>query len=219
MEIIDFGLSSYRSIWEKQKTLFSEMVELKSQKKDIVKEYILAGEHLPVYTLGFHGNATNMLLDTTELRRRGAELIRIERGGDITYHGPGQLIVYPIIDLERRKLGVKDYMFLLENCIIKLLESYGIKGEHVAAATGVWIDTNTPRERKICAMGVKCRRYITMHGLALNVNVDLDAFSAINPCGFINKGVTSIKQELNSGEVPLEEAKRELLNIIKNQLS
>jgi lipoyl(octanoyl) transferase len=137
-----------------------------------------------------------MLLNPTDLERRGIEFVQIERGGDITYHGPGQLVVYPILDMQKYSLGVKSYIDLLEETIIRVIAKYGIKGERVEGATGVWIDVGTPRERKICAIGVKCSRFVTMHGLALNVNTDLSYFSAINPCGFIDKGVTSISREL-----------------------
>ena len=191
-----FQQAPYREVWEKQKTLFSALIASKKGENNNAKEYILLGDHSPVYTLGFHGNAHNMLASEEMLRARGAECIRIERGGDITFHGPGQLIAYPIIDLERRSLGVKQYMHLLEEAVIRFLDLYGIKGERIEGATGIWIGKGTDRERKICAMGVKCSRFVTMHGLAININTDLSYFSAINPCGFIDKGVTSLSQVL-----------------------
>lgn len=178
------------------------------------------GEHKPVYTLGFHGNEKNLLVSESQLMKAGTEVIRIERGGDITYHGPGQLIVYPIIDLDARKMSVKEYMWALEECVIRLIANYGIKGERVEGATGVWIDKGTPDERKICAMGVKCRRHITMHGLALNVTTDLIAFNRINPCGFINKGVTSIAKEITREEgtvIPsMEEVKQKFVELFNS---
>lgn len=192
--INDLGIKPYRQAWELQKSLFNALIDCKRECKD-GDEYLLIVEHPHVYTLGFHGDATNMLLNETELQKKGIEFVRIERGGDITYHGPGQLVVYPIIDLHQHQLGVKSYIHLLEESVIRLVSLYGIKGERVDGATGVWIDKNTPSERKICAIGVKCRRFVTMHGLALNVNTDLNMFSAINPCGFIDKGVTSIEKE------------------------
>ena len=211
LEIIDFGLNNYRDIWEEQKRLFNLLISLKREKLPLKEEYLLLGEHPSVYTLGFHGNANNLLADETRLKKMGAECIRIERGGDITYHGPGQMIAYPILDLESHNLGGIGYMNLLESCIIELLSEYGIKGERVEDAIGIWIGKGTPYERKICAMGVKCTRFVTMHGLALNVTTDLSAFSAINPCGFIDKGVTSMEKEL--GWSPLMQDVK--LNFIK----
>lgn len=196
VEIIDFGISDYREIWEKQKSLFAELVDAKRAHRAVEKQYLLIGEHNPVYTLGFHGNASNLLVSEDRLKAMGAECIRIERGGDITFHGPGQLIAYPILDLESVGVGIKGYMHLMEEAVIRLLDKYGIAGERIEGATGIWIGKESKRERKICAMGVKSSRYVTMHGLALNVNTDLQAFSAINPCGFVDKGVTSMEQEL-----------------------
>ena len=169
---------------------------LKQNHAPISEEYLLIGEHLPVYTLGFHGDERNLLVSEEWLNKSGTEVIRIERGGDITYHGPGQLIVYPIIDLDGKKMSVKDYMWSLEECVIRLIAEYNIKGERVDGATGVWIDKGKQSERKICAMGVRCRRHITMHGLALNISTDLSAFGRINPCGFVDKGVTSLCEEI-----------------------
>ena len=218
MNIIDFEITPYREMWERQKLAFAEAVECKRQHRPVEQEYIMVGEHPPVYTLGFHGNQNNLLASEEMLRARGAECIRIERGGDITYHGPGQLIAYPIIDLEKRSLGVKGYMHLLEESVIRLIAEYGIKGERVEGATGIWIDVGTPRERKICAMGVKCTRFVTMHGLALNVNTDMTAFAAINPCGFIDKGVTSMALELNH-ELDMSEVKARFVEILSALLT
>lgn len=194
--IIPKGLAPYREIWETQKDIFSKMVESKRSGSDYGDETIIFVEHLPVITLGKHGKVENLLQTESYLATRGIECIRIERGGDITYHGPGQLVVYPIIDLEKHHLGVKGYVDTLEECVIRTIAEYGIKGERVPGASGVWIGKGTPSERKICAVGVKCTRFITMHGLALNVNTDLDAFKVINPCGFVDKGVTSISREV-----------------------
>lgn len=214
MEIYDFGIAPYREIWEKQRNLQGELIENKKAHKPIENEYLLIGEHFPVYTLGFHGNAENLLVDQQILAANGCECIRIERGGDITFHGPGQLILYPIIDLERHSLGVKAYVSLLEECVLMLLMEYEIKGERVAGATGIWIGRGTENERKICAIGVKISRGVSMHGLALNVNTDLAAFSAINPCGFSNKGVTSMKEEVGY-EVNLSDVKKRLVEIFQ----
>lgn len=212
MNTIDFGLAPYREIWEMQRKLQNELIAKKKEKKLIKNEYLLVGEHFPVYTLGFHGNAENLLINEEALKAQGCECIRIERGGDITFHGPGQIILYPIIDLEKHNLGVKAYVSLLEESVLNLLRGYGIKGERVEGATGIWIGKGTREERKICAIGVKISRGISMHGLALNVNTELSAFSAINPCGFADKGVTSMQKELGRN-LEMEEVKLTLSEI------
>lgn len=184
IEITDLGLTDYREARTKQLNTQSEVI---AGRNDI----IFLTEHYDVYTLGKHGHEENLLSLPA-----GVECIRIERGGDITYHGPGQLVVYPIINLPKRKLGIKAYVSLLEESVIRTLSHYGIKSDRVEGATGVWLGKGTPGERKICAIGVKVTRGVTMHGLALNVNTRLSGFSAINPCGFVDKGVTSIAAEL-----------------------
>lgn len=196
IEICKLGLTRYKDVWERQLAIFNNMKEQKRNGGVVKHEYILTTQHQKVVTLGFHGNAANLLFTPEEMERRGIDVFRIERGGDITYHGPGQLVVYPLIDLEQHHLGVKAYISILEQAVINVLGRYGIKGERVDGATGVWIDKGTPRERKICAIGVKCSRFVTMHGLALNVNTDMSGFSTINPCGFTDKGVTSMQMEL-----------------------
>lgn len=196
LEITDDGLIDYSTELEKQKNLQTELIEATSHGQVPAKEYLIMVEHKPVYTLGKHGHSENMLLSAEEMKRLGVECFRTGRGGDITFHGPGQLVAYPIISLQAHKLGVKDYVYLLEESVIQTLLAYGIKGERIDGATGVWIEKDTPEERKICAIGVKCNRFVTMHGLALNVNTDLSWFSRINPCGFIDKGVTSVEKEL-----------------------
>lgn len=195
IEVIDFGLAPYRGVWERQKELQRGLIEAKKRGEDFT-EKLLLGEHAPVYTLGFHGDAGNLIAGEAALAARGCECIRVERGGDITFHGPGQLIAYPVIDLERHGLGVKGYVSFLEDCVISLIGEYGIRGEKVEGATGIWIGKGTAEERKICAIGVKISRFVTMHGLALNVTTDLASFSFINPCGFVDKGVTSLEREL-----------------------
>lgn len=218
MKIHDFGISPYRQIWNFQHKLHNELKEAKISGKTDVEETILIGEHTDVYTLGFHGNEANLLWSAERLDHEGAEIIRIERGGDVTYHGPGQVIVYPILDLERHGLGVKTYVHLLEEGVIRLLESYGLKGERIEGATGIWFGAGTPHERKICAIGVKISRYVTMHGIGLNVNTDLSKFSAINPCGFTDKGVTSLSRELGRN-VEISEVKQRLVQIFGDLLS
>lgn len=206
IEIIDLGLTDYREAWEIQKQAQTEVINGGSQR-------IYLTEHKPVYTLGRHGHAENILCLPT-----GVECIRIERGGDITYHAPGQLVVYPILNLHSNRLGVKAYVEMLEECVIQTIAHYGIKGERVEGAIGVWIGKNTPMERKICAIGVKVNRGVTMHGLALNVNTDLRGFSAINPCGFVDKGVTSIAAE-TSHPVDINEVKSCFIDSLLQRLS
>lgn len=206
IEFIDRGTMPYREAWQYQTELFDSIVALKRAKQPVDKEYIIMVEHNPVYTMGRHANPMNMLMSPDLLARDGIECIPIERGGDITFHGPGQLVVYPIIDMQLHNLGVKAYVTLLEEAVIRTIARYGIKGERVEGATGVWIDKGTPRERKICAIGVRCSHSVTMHGLALNVSTDLAYFNRINPCGFTDKGVTSISAELGR-EVDINEVK------------
>lgn len=197
LTIIDEGLKDYGEMLEKQRSLFSDMVANKKSGMPIESEFLFLVEHNPVVTLGKHAKESNLLLPEEILLKQGVSVFHIERGGDVTYHGPGQLVAYPLIDLEAHRLGVKDYVNLLEEVVIRTISDFGIKGERVAGASGVWIGVGTPSERKICALGVKCSRFVTMHGLALNVNTDLNGFRLINPCGFIDKGVTSMARELN----------------------
>lgn len=211
VEIRRLGRMPYRAALQLQTELFEKLKFAKLSKDYSVKDTLLLVEHDPVYTLGKHANEANMLASESVLRARGIECIRITRGGDITYHGPGQLVAYPIIDLEKYHLGIKNYIDLLEESVIRTIASYGIEGGRVEGATGVWIGIGTPLERKICAIGVKCSRFITMHGLALNVNTDLSYFSSINPCGFTDKGVTSIAKELN-WEVDFEDTQTRFIN-------
>jgi lipoyl(octanoyl) transferase len=211
MKITDLGCKPYRETWDHQLSLSQALIDGNGE------EEVLFVEHPHVYTLGLHGKANNMLLSQEELQRRGIEFIHIERGGDITYHGPGQIVVYPIINLLNHHLGVKGYVNMLEQIVIDLLASYGVESGRVEGATGVWLGIGTPRERKICAIGVKCSRFVTHHGFALNINTDLSYFSLINPCGFIDKGVTSLAMELGH-TVDMEEVKRRLREIITNKL-
>ena len=210
-EIIDFGVSDYEDTLALQTDIFEELKRQKSTGEE-EKEYILIGEHHPVITLGRRAKSENLLASDSFLQTKGIKVFRIGRGGDITYHSPGQLIMYPILDLEKHSLGVKDFVHIMEETVIRLLNKYGIKGERVDGATGVWIGKGGSQERKICAMGIKCSRFCTMHGLALNVNTDLTGFNMINPCGFQDKGVTSLKKELGK-EIEMEKIKEEILNI------
>ncbi len=198
VRFIDLGEIDYKDAWDYQEDLFGKLIKQKG-KGEVPKPEdtaVLFCEHPHVYTLGKSGAQDNLLITDELLERIGATYYRINRGGDITYHGPGQLVGYPIIDLEMFHLQVKQYIYKLEESIIRTLAEYGLQTERLEGATGVWIDAQTPRARKICAIGVRASRFITMHGFALNVNTDLTYFQHINPCGFVDKGVTSMQQEL-----------------------
>ena len=200
IKFIDLGLMDYKEAWDFQQKLFDEIVEIKKKnRKDSTNKktpnYFLLVEHPHVYTLGKSGNMSNLLIDKTELKNNDASFYKINRGGDITYHGPGQIVGYPILDLENFFTDIHKYLRFLEEVIILTLKNYEIKGERNQGKTGVWIDTKTPFPRKICAMGVRASRWVTMHGFALNVNVDLNYFNNIIPCGLANNIVTSISDE------------------------
>jgi lipoyl(octanoyl) transferase len=196
--------------------MFNTLLEAKLAGKEYVNSIILC-EHPHVYTLGRSGKESNMLLSEERLKAIGATLFHIDRGGDITYHGPGQLVCYPIINLEEFSLGLRQYIGVLEQAVINVCGSYGIEAGRLEGATGVWLDAHSPRARKICAIGVRSSRFVTMHGLALNVNTDLRYFSYINPCGFIDKGVTSLSRELGA-DVPMAEVKRRLDSELRSLL-
>lgn len=208
-EFWDLGRRGYREVWELQEHLL-EKVKAKKAENKIPGNYLLMVEHDPVYTLGKSGNEANMLISAIQLQAKHAEFIKVDRGGDVTFHGPGQLVVYPVIDLESFGLGVKEYVDCLEETVIRTIAAFGIQGVRLAGATGVWLEPDTPRARKICAIGVKCSRYVTMHGFALNVNTDLNYFNYINPCGFVDKGVTSMEKELRHS-VALQQVKESVL--------
>ena len=208
LEISDWNMIPYAGAWSRQTEWFDALVHAKQAGEGYVNHIVLC-EHPHVYTLGRSGKERNMLLGEEQLRRIGATLYHIDRGGDITYHGPGQLVCYPILNLEDFSLGLKEYVHLLEEAVIRVCASFGIAAGRLEKATGVWLEGDTPRARKICAIGVRSSHFVTMHGLALNVNTDLRYFSYINPCGFIDKGVTSLQKELGH-EVPMEEVKERL---------
>ena len=205
LEINNWQVIPYAEAWSRQTECFESLVRAKQTNGEYINRIVLC-QHPHVYTLGRSGKAQNMLLGEEQLARIGATLYHIDRGGDITYHGPGQLVVYPIIDLESFKLGVKDYVDRLEEVVIRTIAEFGIRGERLAGAPGVGLDAHLPTARKICAIGIKCSRFVTMHGFALNVNTDLNYFNYINPCGLVDKGVTSIAKELGC-EVSMEEVK------------
>lgn len=211
----DLGLIKYKDAWDYQENLHSEMVARKIKNEPDYAdfpEYILFCEHPHVYTLGKSGDEENLLINYIQLQAKNAEFFKTNRGGDITYHGPGQIVGYPIIDLDKHKLGVKKYIFALEESIIQTLKHYGIESARLEGATGVWLDGLVPgKARKICAIGVRVSRGITMHGFAFNVNTDLTYFDHINPCGFTDKGVTSLSKELGR-EISMEEIKPLLLS-------
>jgi lipoyl(octanoyl) transferase len=205
LEYTDWQLISYADAWQKQTELFNEIVRAKLAGERYTNNVITC-EHPHVYTLGRSGKEQNMLLGEQQLQKIGATLYHIDRGGDITYHGPGQIVCYPILNLEDYSLGLKEYVHLLEEAVINVCAHYGIKAGRLSGATGVWLDGETIRARKICAIGVRSSHYVTMHGLAFNVNTDLNYFHYINPCGFVDKGVTSIEKELNQ-KIDLEQTK------------
>nr|WP_321406792.1 lipoyl(octanoyl) transferase LipB [uncultured Carboxylicivirga sp.] len=200
----DLGISDYKKVWDYQEELFAKVVDTKLYNREnlnVLKEvvnHLLFVEHPHVYTLGKSGVQNNLLINEQFLKQINATFYKINRGGDITYHGPGQIVGYPIFDLEMMELQVKSYIHNLEESIIETVAEYGIEGERLEGATGVWLDTKVPgKARKICAIGVKASRYVSMHGFALNVNTDLNYFNHINPCGFVDKGVTSLQKELD----------------------
>ena len=211
--VTDWNLVPYAEAWQRQTEWFDNLI-LAKQKGEDYENRIIMCEHPHVYTLGRSGKENNMLLTETQLEKIGATLYHIDRGGDITYHGPGQLVCYPILNLEEFGLGLKEYVHVLEEAVIRVCESYGISAGRLEKATGVWLEGNTPRARKICAIGVRSSHFVTMHGLALNVNTDLRYFSYIHPCGFIDKGVTSLRQELGY-DLPMSEVKQRLEAEIK----
>jgi len=200
------GLKDFKETWDYQAGLFTKLVASKNLEagidnftKSILPGTVIFVEHPHVYTLGKSGSENNLLLDYIQLGAKEASFYRIDRGGDITYHGPGQIVGYPIFDLDVIKVGLKDYIYRLEEAIIMTVGQFGLKASRLEGGTGVWLDPEiSGKARKICAIGVKVSRYVTMHGFAFNVNTDLSYFSNINPCGFTDKGVTSLKQELGA---------------------
>ncbi len=204
----------YGHAWKYQQELFAEALSLKD-KGEQPENYLLFCEHPHVITIGKHGKHENLLFQENFLKEKGVSLFQIDRGGDITYHGPGQLVGYPIFDLESYDIGLRQYIFNLEEIIIRFLASYNIKAERLDGAAGVWIDTTAPaRTRKIAAIGVRSSRFVTMHGFAFNINTDLSYFSLINPCGFVDKGVTSLEKELGH-KVDMEEVKSKMKELFE----
>ena len=207
-QYIDWGLIPYNTAWEKQETLFSTAIRRKNEKQP-TENHLVFCEHPHVYTLGKSGSESNMLLNYIQLQAKDATFVHTNRGGDITYHGPGQIVGYPIFDLDSFGMGLKQYIHAVEDVIIETLELYSIQSERLDGATGVWLDVGKPNCRKICAIGVRSSRFVTMHGFALNVNTQLEYFNHINPCGFTDKGVTSMEKELGA-KVDMADLKEKL---------
>ena len=211
----DLGLRDYKETWDYQEALFKEIVDLKikNRREEANLEtpnHFLFVEHPHVYTLGKSGDINNLLVDEKKLEEKGATFYKINRGGDITYHGPGQIVGYPILDLDNFFTDIHKYLRLLEEMVILTLAEYGLIGVRSEGETGVWLDVGTPFARKICAMGVRASRWVTMHGFALNVNADLGYFDMMIPCGIRGKAVTSLNVELGQKEVNMDEVKQKL---------
>ena len=215
IHLLDLGRKDYKETWDFQEKLFKEIVDIKLEKRNnpslITPNHFLFVEHPHVYTLGKSGDISNLLLSEKQLEAKGATFYKINRGGDITYHGPGQIVGYPILDLENFFTDIHKYLRLLEETIILTLAEYNIIGTRSEGETGVWLDVGTPFARKICAMGVRASRWVTMHGFALNVNADLGYFDNFIPCGIRGKAVTSMHVELNYN-VDEEKVKEKILN-------
>lgn len=211
----DLGMIDYQEAWDLQEELFDRILQIKKDHAGPgeyreTPNHLLFCEHPHVYTLGKSGSLNNLLAGNRTLEEKGVRFYRINRGGDITYHGPGQIVGYPVLDLENFGLGIKKYIALLEASVIATLKEFSVEGGRLEGATGVWLDTDDPlRARKICAVGVRSSRYVTMHGFAFNVNTDLSFYNHINPCGFTDKGVTSMEKELG-GRVDLSTVKARL---------
>ena len=194
MKFVDWGLIDYKEAWDKQRLIAGNIIAAKGRPEQDEQQIIFC-EHPHVYTLGRNGKTHNLLINNDFLVRINACYYQVDRGGDITYHGPGQIVCYPLLDLEHLHYGLKHYIFILEEIVIKTLHHFDIEAQRLAGATGVWIDAGTPAARKICAICVHASHFVTMHGFALNVNTDLNYYRHINPCGFTDKGVTSMQHE------------------------
>lgn len=216
VEIQDLGNKDYKQTWDYQEQLFKSIVDtkIKNRREDAGLEtnnYFLFVEHPHVYTLGKSGDISNLLVDEAQLKAKNATFYKVNRGGDITYHGPGQIVGYPILDLDNFFTDIHKYLRFLEEMIILTLAEYGLKAERSPGETGVWLDVGTPFARKICAMGVRASRWVTMHGFALNVNANLGYFDLMIPCGIKGKAVTSLNVELGKPSIDEAEVKTKLL--------
>lgn len=215
------GNIDYKEAWDYQEELFGAILEQKSANKKLAEDqkvimdnHLLVCEHPHVYTLGKSGKFEHLLINNKQLEEKGAKYYKINRGGDITYHGPGQIVMYPIFDLDQFFTDIHKYLRYLEEAVIKTLDEYGIKAERSEGETGVWLDVGTMNARKICAMGVRASRWVTMHGLAFNINTDLDYFTNIIPCGISDKAVTSLNIELRR-QVDQKEVEQKLIHHLK----
>ncbi len=210
----DLGLIDYKKCWDYQEALFAKTLTVKSNNRkkehsDATTNHLLFCEHPNVYTLGKSGNKNNLLINERELKAQGVSFYMINRGGDITYHGPGQIVGYPILDLDNFFTDIHKYLRLLEEAVILTLKEYRLNGERSKGETGVWFDVGTEKARKICAFGVKSSRWVTMHGFAFNINTDLSYFNNIVPCGIVDKSVTSLEKETGK-KINIEEVKKKL---------
>lgn len=210
------GLINYEESWKKQESIFNKIIDTKIKNRNLQKEiktdnYILTCSHPHVYTLGKSGDEKNLLIDKNIIEKENLEFFKINRGGDITYHGPGQIVIYPILDLENFFTDIHKYLRSLEEAVILTLKDYNIESGRIKDYTGVWIDIKSDTPRKICALGVKTSRWVTMHGLALNVNTDLNFFKNIIPCGINDKEVTSISKEVGQ-DIKIKDVEKKLLN-------
>ncbi|GAA4269385.1 lipoyl(octanoyl) transferase LipB [Hyunsoonleella aestuarii] len=220
IELQDLGLKDYKETWDYQEHLFKGIVDVKimNRREDAglkTSNYFLFVEHPHVYTLGKSGDISNLLVNEDQLKAKDATFYKVNRGGDITYHGPGQIVGYPILDLDNFFTDIHKYLRFLEEMIILTLAEYGLKAERSEGETGVWLDVGTPFARKICAMGVRASRWVTMHGFALNVNANLGYFDLMIPCGIKGKAVTSLNVELGVKHVDESEVKEKLLKHFK----
>ncbi|WP_282053337.1 lipoyl(octanoyl) transferase LipB [Maribacter luteus] len=216
IELQDLGLKDYKETWDYQEELFQNTLDIKIKNRREgsllpTPNHFLFVEHPHVYTLGKSGDMANLLVDEKVLDEKGAKFYKINRGGDITYHGPGQIVGYPILDLDNFFTDIHKYLRFLEEMVILTLAEYGLKAERSKGETGVWLNVGTPFARKICAMGVRASRWVTMHGFALNVNADLGYFDLMIPCGIKGKAVTSLNVELGQKEISMDEVKEKLL--------
>lgn len=229
VQVKDLGKIDYQECWDYQTELLNGIAAHKLENRKILREgrskdlvratenHLLFVEHPPVYTLGKSGSMDNVLLSETTLQERGIQFYKINRGGDITYHGPGQVVGYPILDLDNFFTDIHRYLRTLEEMIILTMADYGLKGERLEGSTGVWMDTDNPlKVRKICAMGIRCSRWITMHGWAFNVNTDLSYFGNIVPCGITDKAVTSLNKELGEKVIDVSKVKQRLSHHFAN---
>ncbi|WP_047547965.1 lipoyl(octanoyl) transferase LipB [Psychroserpens sp. Hel_I_66] len=220
IKLQDLGSKDFKETWDHQEQIFKGILDtkIKNRREDAglqTENHFLFVEHPHVYTLGKSGDISNLLLSEKQLTQKGATFYKINRGGDITYHGPGQIVGYPILDLDNFFTDIHKYLRFLEEIIILTLQEYGLKTERSPGETGVWLDVGTPFARKICAMGVRASRWVTMHGFALNVNADLGYFDNIIPCGIRGKAVTSLNVELGVDKLNEEEVKEKLLKHFK----